>query len=58
MGRAKRDMEEREAAQGRRDQYLIDRKGYQRCVECQELFHSKHEEIICDECFDEKVREE
>jgi hypothetical protein len=58
MGGAKRDMEEKEAALARRDQYLIDVKGYQRCVECQELFIPKHEEIVCEECFAEKMRED
>lgn len=58
MGRAKRDIEEREAAQARKEQFLIDVKGYHRCVECLEMFIPKHEEIICEGCFGEKMRKE
>lgn len=58
MGRAKRDMEAREAAQARKEQYLIDVKGYHRCTECQELFIPRNDEIICRECWNEKVGED
>ncbi|WP_156142441.1 hypothetical protein [Rossellomorea aquimaris] len=58
MGRAKRDMEEREAAQARKINYLKEIKGYTECVECTKLFISPHGSLICDECFGEKLRKE
>lgn len=60
MGGAKRDMEEKEAAQGRRDQYLLNN-GWNRCVECNELFTPlkvDKEAIICQDCWTEKMKED
>lgn len=54
MGQAKKELAEQEAKLARKDKYL-EKKGYNKCVECQEMFIPKDGEIICGDCWEKKV---
>lgn len=56
MGRAKEELAEREAAQARKESYL-EGKGYNKCSVCQEMFRPVEDEYICQECWDEKMKD-
>lgn len=58
MGKAKREMEQKEDNLKKRDEYLMEYRGYSRCVEHGELFWSPDKSIICDECWVAKMEEE
>ncbi|MDT2383535.1 hypothetical protein [Enterococcus avium] len=55
MGKAKKEMEEKEDRLEKRDEYLIEYEGYSRCVEHGGLFKSSDKSIICDECWNAKM---
>jgi len=57
MGQAKKQLEEQEAKEARRLNYLTQNEGYTICVECQKPFKSPHDSIICNECWEEKTRD-
>ncbi|HAZ0588797.1 TPA: hypothetical protein J0S99_003081 [Enterococcus faecium] len=57
MGQAKKELAEQEAKLARKDKYL-EKKGYNKCVECQEMFIPKDGEIICGDCWEKKVADQ
>ena len=58
MGQAKKEQMEQEAKLARRDSFLINNTSYQKCVECEEMFIPKDEEIICQYCWEKKINED
>ena len=46
MGQAKKELDKQEEKRYRKEEYLKN-SGYNKCVECQEMFIPKDDEIIC-----------
>lgn len=57
MGQAKKELDKQEEKRYRKEEYLKN-SGYNKCVECQEMFIPKDDEIICKDCWDKKIAEE